>query len=534
MQRILDHFVFRRATVVALVVCALGLTAAAGVGTAATPRKGGTLTFALDRDAGCVDPQQSPWSTVQITSRPVLDSLIVRDPKTGDFKPWLATKWKISDNARTFTFTLRRGVTFSDGKPLNAAAVKANFDRIVNPATKSTFSLEFLAGYRGTSIKGDTLTVHFEHSNSGFLNAASTAFLGIESPATFAAGPAATCQKIVGSGPYTLTSYTPQKGMTLTRRPGYAWGPATAANKGVARLDKIDFRILPENGVRVASLKNGDVDAIANVPPRQVPSLKRSGATVLRKLQPGLPYSLVLNQQRAPFNQINARKAVRAAIDQDAISKSIYQLQYPAAHGVIGHATPGYDKSFDKLKSYDPKLANKLLDGLGYTKRDGDGYRVKDGKRLTIDWPVLTPAQYQRDVVAQLIQQQLKAIGIQAVLRPVPVFATTSLRASGNYGLLDPQIIRGDPSIISSASGTTSIGRVANKQLQALLTEGRQTIGTAKRNAVYAKAQKVAYDTVQWISVVDVVYLLGQSKKVNGITFDAEGYPQFYDAWLAG
>ncbi|EIV92416.1 ABC transporter substrate-binding protein [Frankia sp. QA3] len=216
-----------------------------------TSQQGGRLTYAIDQDGGCIDPHQSPLATVQLVTRGVVDSLVAQDPRTGGFKPWLATSWTVSPDAREFTFDPRPGITFSDGTPLDAEAVKRNFDRVVDPATKSTSSVLYLAGYQGTTVvDGDTATVRFKQPGAQLLQAASTAFFGLESPATFAKGPQGTCQKIVDSGPFTLDSYTPRQEVTLTRWADHAWAPATAAHQNAPFLDGITFKTISEDAVR--------------------------------------------------------------------------------------------------------------------------------------------------------------------------------------------------------------------------------------------------------------------------------------------
>ncbi len=132
-----------------------------------TPVKGGTYTYDMEIAPQCSDPQVSPQFATQQFSRPVLDSLVSSsDGKT--FKPWLATSWTISPDAKTYTFHLRSGVTFSDGTTLDAAAVKYNFDRIFAPATKSQYAQDVARPVR--RYQGDRC----EHGRGRLHHAAST------------------------------------------------------------------------------------------------------------------------------------------------------------------------------------------------------------------------------------------------------------------------------------------------------------------------------------------------------------------------
>jgi peptide/nickel transport system substrate-binding protein len=132
------------AAVVVLTACGSGGStgaATSGTGSAAgssggAPKAGGTLTFAVSSDAKCVDPQQVGSNDAIYSARQLVDSLTDQDPATGKIVPWLAEKWQISPDATGYTFTLRKGVTFSDGTPLDAAAVKATFDAVPRPASR--------------------------------------------------------------------------------------------------------------------------------------------------------------------------------------------------------------------------------------------------------------------------------------------------------------------------------------------------------------------------------------------------------------
>ncbi|WP_243715933.1 ABC transporter substrate-binding protein [Actinomadura darangshiensis] len=144
---------WRSAAVVAAGLAALtacGPGGGASGGGAGTPRTGGTLTFAVGSDAGCADPQQVASNDTIYSVRQVVDSLTDQDPSTGKIVPWLAQSWTIGDDARTFTFHLRPGVTFSDGTALTAEVVKANFDAVPKLGALGLLAEGYLSGYQGT------------------------------------------------------------------------------------------------------------------------------------------------------------------------------------------------------------------------------------------------------------------------------------------------------------------------------------------------------------------------------------------------
>lgn len=257
----------RRAVLVAVVTLALsacsnGTAAPTGSGDAGPPRNGGSLVFAITPGTSCLNPQASPNSTTTATiARAIVDSLVAQDAD-GRLYPWLAEKWEVTDGGRGYLFTLRKDVKFHDGTPFDAAAVKANFDHIVRPETKSQYAASLFGGaYEGTEvIDRHTAKVIFSRPFAPFLQATSTANLGIQSPKALAEFGDKLCaggEYTVGTGPFRAERHIKNQGVELVRNPDYAWGPDIEGRKGPAHLDRLTFRFLPEETVRVGALTSG-------------------------------------------------------------------------------------------------------------------------------------------------------------------------------------------------------------------------------------------------------------------------------------
>ncbi|MGY1900707.1 ABC transporter substrate-binding protein [Nocardia gipuzkoensis] len=167
------------------------------------PKPGGTLTFAVASDAGCVDPQQVGSGDTFYSLRETVDSLTDQDPATRKTVPWLAQRWEVDEQAKSFTFHLRPGVTFSDGSPVNAQVVKDNFDAIPKLGALAILSKGYVSGYVGTEVIDDyTARITFEQPNAQFLQATSTAALGLVSASSAAKTPQQRCSDgVVGSRP---------------------------------------------------------------------------------------------------------------------------------------------------------------------------------------------------------------------------------------------------------------------------------------------------------------------------------------------
>ena len=142
-------------------------------GAPAQPQTGGVLRVAFDGDPNCIDPQQAGNNTALNVGRQLVDSLTDQDPQSAEILPWLAQRWEVSDDSRQFTFHLREGVTFADGSPLDAAAVKANFAAIVALGARAQLAGTYLAGLESVEVLGPlSVRVSFKQANAQFLQAA--------------------------------------------------------------------------------------------------------------------------------------------------------------------------------------------------------------------------------------------------------------------------------------------------------------------------------------------------------------------------
>src|SRR5690606_11590909 len=309
----------------ALLLAACGSTPAASTADPGTPQPGGTLRFAVSSDQGCVDPQQVGSNDTIYSLRQVVDSLTDQDPATGELRPWLATSWESNADATAYTFTLREGVTFSDGTPLDAEAVKANFDAVPRLGPRGTLPKGYLAGYAGTTVESPTrFTVSFDRPNVQFLQGTSTHSLGILSPATVAKSDDERCASVIGSGPFVIESYTRDESIVLAKRPGYAWGSQLWQSQGEAHLDRVEFRIVPESGVRGGGLRSGEVDAIGNIAKQDEALLAAAGVQLLGRANPGVPFGITFNQATPLGADPAVREALSLAIDRAEIVATVY------------------------------------------------------------------------------------------------------------------------------------------------------------------------------------------------------------------
>ncbi|WP_258535548.1 ABC transporter substrate-binding protein [Bacillus sp. 03113] len=351
------------------------------------PVRGGTFTFALATNPDALDPQVSGLAVSTRVNRNIYDNLIYKT-ESGQFKPWLATKWEVSDDRKSYTFTLRKDVTFQDGTKFNAEAVKFTFDRILDPKTKAgANSHAAILNYVSAEVLDEyTVKINLSKPSAPFLNNVSQSNLAIVSPTSakklgdqFSTNP-------VGSGPYKFVEWAENDQIVLERNEDYKWGPPIADNKGPGYVDKLVFKITPEEATRIGSVESGQVDAAETVPSQNVISIKNSNnLKLIEHKTTGMPFVFFINQTQAPWDQLKARQALQAGIDVNNIVKTLYLGVYERAWSAVTPGILGYDKSLENKDFYNPKKANQLLDELGW-KIGNNGYRQKDGQELTFQF----------------------------------------------------------------------------------------------------------------------------------------------------
>ncbi|MCM3884782.1 ABC transporter substrate-binding protein [Frankia sp. R82] len=533
------------ATVATLALSACGSSSGSDGGTAAgaAPKAGGTVTYALDVEPTCFDLQVNPQGITADIERGVVDSLVTVDAK-GAFHPWLATSWKVAPDLKSYTFTLRDGVRFTDGTPFDAAAVKANFDRIADPKTKSQYAATLLGPYSSTEvIDPHTVKVSFTKAFAPFLQGASTPSLGFYSPKSLTRGPDALCaggSSIIGTGPFVFTSYTKGQSVTLTKNPAYNWAPQQSTHTGAAYLDKVVFRFLTEDPVRTGAVTSGQVDIATSIAPSDIRTVEADKNLSIRKLQdPGGSYAIYLNTTRGATADVKVRQAIQLGTNLDQIIKTVYFGQYQRSWSPLTPSTPAYDASLENSLKFDPTKAGKLLDEAGWTGRDAQGYRTKNGKRLTVDWPWNPPhTREQRAVVAQGIQADLKKIGIEVSHPALDIGAFVALAGTGQYDLYDFSWTQSDPDILrgffnsasTPATGGQNAANLKDPQVDEWTEAGAATLDKAKRTELYAKVQRqVVLTDAAVLPVYVPTKLVVVSDKVSGLTVDPNGKPLLYD-----
>lgn len=468
----------------------LGLLLSASVLSAA---QAADITLALGTEPSTLDPQTAQDGSERAVSRNIFETLLTRTP-TGDLVPQLATGLPRQIDATTWEVTLRPDLKFSDGKPLDAAAVAASINRIVDPKTASRQRPFFLGIKQAEAVDAVTVKVHTNGADPAL--PARLSWLTIVSPAAAADG--SLSQKPVGSGPYVLTEWSKGNRIVLTKNPNY-WNP-----KAVGNVDRATYRFVAEPGTRLSGLRAGDFDFITNLLPEDT---KRVAKAVTLK-GTDLPF-VSLNALKGLTADVRVRQALNYAVDKKALANDLYGGYASVSHGqLLAPGWFGYDASI-KPYPYDPKRATELLKAAGAHGKSIDLY-APSGRWL------------KDKELAETIAAYWEAAGLKVNFR-VLAWAEYLDALNKNRVPTEAQISSSHSNQLLDADRTLSAyyaeGGVAaandNAELKKLIEDARQEADPAKRQALYSKALQIGRDQAYLVFLLDGGEIFGLSKRVE-------------------
>ncbi|WP_107676071.1 ABC transporter substrate-binding protein [Agrobacterium sp. LAD9] len=509
----------------------------------AKPVSGGTLTWGVETEPATLNPQLNGQDKTKLLLRNAYESLLARTAD-GGYVPWLATGYSISEDGKTYTFKLRDDVTFTDGQKFDAQAVITNFEKLKDPGYSTSVSAGPVS--RIAELKAvDSHTVSFTLKDiyAPFLDY--VAGLEILSPAAFSSaqiksgGP-----EVAGTGPFILKRYVKGQEIQFEKNPAYNWAPKTAKHQGAAYLDQVTYRFLPESSVRTGALTSGQLDVIEGISGNDAAVFKdNADFTYQTALNTGTPYSLFLNVTWGPTQDVKVRKALLASLDIDKILKAVYRGERTRAWGITSPIDPQfYDKSIENTYGADADVANRLLEEAGWREKDAEGFRIKDGKRLTIDVvQAQATVRDQRDVLLQALQAQARQVaGIDLAINYVDAGTYTDRRKTGQFGSIANSNTPTDAIDIEyhylplQKGGTINYSRAEAPELAQWLNAAASTLDTKKRFEVYAKLQRFAIvDQAYAIPLYEPEDQVAAANYVKGITFRPfKQLPEnAYDIW---
>ncbi|WP_431916263.1 TIGR04028 family ABC transporter substrate-binding protein [Nonomuraea jabiensis] len=520
----------------------VGLLGACGGGGAAQsassggqPVYGGTLTYLEHQPPTCLYlPAAGFYPNGGILNQ-ITDKLTWQNPKTLQIEPWIATKWEVNEDATEYTFHLRDGVTFSDGSPLDASAVAANFDVYGLGDEKLKLPIaEFVNNYERSEVV-DPLTVrfHFDKPSPGFLQGTSVIGAGLVSKKTISLPYEQQCQlkNIVGSGPFTLKNQVVDKEVDLVARKDYNWAPPSSKHQGRAYLDEIKIIVTPEDNVRVGALTSGQADFVRYVQAYDEKTVKDAGFQIYAEPTRGVNNGLYLRPRNSILKDVKVRKALQAGTNAKEVVDTLFTGSYPLATSVLSHLAQGY-VDLSKDLAYDPGKANRLLDEAGWA-RGADGIRAKDGVKLQLGVFVSGPQPLSKQTL-ELVGQQWAKLGVKLEIRPADAGTqAVDIKDAEKTAIQHGMVGRADQDVIKSHfhSKNRDVILSDDTELDKLLEEESAEPDVAKRNAKVAEIQRYVLDRGYAIPLFEEPQVYGGAPYVQGVAFEAVARPWFYSVW---
>jgi peptide/nickel transport system substrate-binding protein len=476
-----------------------GPAQAAATQQAVTPA--GTLSVAQGVDADTLDPQATMSSAASSITLNIYDTLLTRD-KDGKLQPGLATSYKRLDD-KTGEVKLRDGVTFHNGEPFNADAVKFSLERIFDkdPTSNLTPTMDMI----DTVTVVDPLTVRIATKDPDplLVNRLSMQSGQMLPPKyTKEAGLQGMAKKPVGAGPFKFVSWEKDEAITLEAVPGHWRQP---------KLKTVAFKPIPEGAARVAAIKTGAVDIAAAIPPIDFAAVMSGGKTTGIEVSSNRAFLMNLDTINfEPFKDKRVRRALNYALDVNALIKNTLNgYGKPLATSVIPECF-GYDASI-KPYPYDPDKAKSLLAEAGYA----NGFEVQ------LD---TTDGRYPQDKeIATVVAGQLARVGVLVKVQTFEwdaFYSGVQARKRAPIHDIGMSTELFDPDTTFSMHFNSETGKIwarwKNDEFNRQATIGRTTLDEAARKAAYSRAQQIQHDEAPMLFLHQITSLYGVNKRVKG------------------
>jgi len=431
----------------------------------------------------------------------------------GTLEPGLAESWEPTEDGMAWDLFLREGVTFHDGEPFNAEAVKYNLDRFMaygdfegETAAIYAFLLDQINEFE--VIDEYTLRLHLDQQFAPIISHLSHSFVGMHSPASLEAlGEDEALENPVGTGPFKVINWDRGEQISMERNEDY-WG-------GAPELETVTFKFVPEASSRVIMLETGEAHAIMAVPPTEIDRLEADAdIDVVFENSVRVIY-MGFNLEREPFDDPRVRQALNYAVDKQAIIETIFQGVGEPSSAPVVPAVFGYEQvgPYD----YDPERAMELLEDAGYA----DGFEVE------LFHP--TGRYPQDDVVTEAVQAMLAEVGVTASLTTYdwgtyldtvivpPEDAEHDMYMLG-WGTVTLDADYGLYALFHSTQWPprNNVSYYANADVDALLDEARVTPDTNVREDLYADAIQLIWDDAPWL-------FLHNEGQVNAVRSNVQG-----------
>jgi peptide/nickel transport system substrate-binding protein len=466
-------------------------------------KMGGILNISLQADAVTLDPRSSAVFYERQIYQSIYDKLVDLDP-SGKIVPMLAEKWSVSDDNKTYTFNLRKGVKFHDGTDFNAEAVKFNFERNKQDGSVRKSELAFVSNI--TVVDPYTIQIELTQPFSAFLSLLTDRSGMMVSPDAVKKYGKDYTTNPVGTGPFVFKQYTRGSSVVLEKNSNY-W------KAGFPKFDQVVYKIFTDPNVALVNLKSGAVDITDSFPSKEIANISNDPKfRVVNEAGQGF-VGIVMNLTKPPFNKPELRQAVDLLIDRDSMVKVVLDGTGITAHSPFVPSQFAYGDN-DKAEKPNLEKAKELLKQAG----------MPDGFSFTLQY--IQNSRFQQ--LMQMVQSMLKPAGINVTLEALDAAANQDHLVKTNFeailntwsGRPDP-----DPNIydFNITGGYLNYSKYSNPEVDKLLKDSRLEGDPAKRRALYDNIMNIIHKDVPYIYLYHPNNVFGFSKSVQGFNYVADG-----------
>ncbi|WP_376766122.1 ABC transporter substrate-binding protein [Arthrobacter mobilis] len=430
-----------------------------------------------------------------------LETLTKYDHAQGKIVPSLATEWKQS-STRDWDFTLRDGVRFQDGTDLTAEAVVTSLQKVLDAEVPArAFNPTVVSGVQALDEHTVRITTPVESPLVPYrLASVNTGVLSQAAYEDGAVDPFGHC-----TGPFTPVSEKPKQSLTLDRNEDY-WG-------GPVQLAGAEVRFITDGATRAAQVQTGEADVSLSVPVSSLSALDGHSDVKVLKADSPRTATLYMNNSRAPFDDVNFRKAIRSALDLDALASSVYEGAAIPASGPFASSEPWATQSTGAARQ-DVKAAKDLLAAAGYTP----------GRPLEII-AIVERAEFAD--VATVIQENLKNVGVPVTIETKEYASVEPDLLAGDYDMVLSQRNRlidiADPIGFLTADytcdGSYNLSHFCNKEYDQIIAKAAGTGDAQERYRLYAEAGKILEEQAVNIWLVN-------EQAIDAVRSDLQSYVQ--------
>ena len=441
----------------------------------------------------------------------IYDSLVAYD-ENYKLVPCAAETWEVSEDARTYTFHLRQGITFTDGAPLNAEAVVKNYEAAVSKTNNWRRRRMFIETIDEnteeervdscTAVDEYTVAFHLPEPYSPFMNSVTQFYL--VSPNALADASFDYAKKSAGSGAFVLEEFSQGDHTSMVRNDSY-WGEAPS-------IEKVTFREVPEAGSRIAMLQTGEAHVIYPTPTDQLETIKSAGDINMMSVESTKMRYVTLNTNVEALSDVRVRQAMNHAIDQDSYCQVLYSGAATPATSVLPHKVPGYKAQTPY--EYDVEKAKSLLKEAGYP----DGFTLTCiGDNSTQETKGMTFVMQQLAQVGITVEVQPNEGATNAELAAMPEDETTLEMWYVNWSQSDADgFLR---SLLSSSMVPPTAYNTAfwkSPEFDAELEAGNAASTEAEQNEHYGRCQDLAWEACPWLFLASDNDLMAYKASISG------------------